>query len=180
MCEACVALKTKESIVYEDAVCAVLYMDKDVNKEAVRVYPKVHASYLWELPRPVAVHLFKVAGKVASTLFELVHAQGTNIVANDGVLDEHVHVAVIPRRDDDGLKLMWEPKQASREELDKVEKKLKGPVAYLTVQGKEPEQPVQRQEAHVTAPAQDEEKAPPEDERSERIDYLIRSINRIP
>ena len=73
--------------------------------------------------------LFQAANKVSTAIFESLGAQGTNIfVANGlpaGQTVAHFTINVIPRKENDGINLQWQPRQLSEEEMSTVELKLK-------------------------------------------------------
>ena len=120
--------------VYEDAyvVCAL-----DINpatKGHVLCIPRKHYELSWQMEEKDAGHVFIVANKVGGVLQSVLGAEGTNIfVANGFVAGQnvgHVIVHVIPRYKDDGVRLVWEKKVASEEELDEIVGMLRGKIFF--------------------------------------------------
>ena len=110
-----------------------------------------------------AEHLFFASSYAATALFELLQAQGSNIlIKNFG----DVNVDVIARNADDGLNLLWTPKKAEPAELDEVAAKIKGKADYIGVEKVEKK------------PLNMDKKESVED--TGEINYLIRSLRRIP
>ncbi|MEM4755863.1 MAG: HIT family protein [Candidatus Woesearchaeota archaeon] len=185
MCDICIQIRKKRHMLYEDGVCAVVYEPQGYTPHHLKVYPKQHALRLKDLPREVAVHLFLVASKTASVAFEIMHGHGTNIICNDGILEKHLSIDILTRKNDDGVELLWEPKPASREKLDEIEKKLKPNVGYIGVEGtftqeqKKPRTVLPQQEPKQPLRATTNQDDQLQD-RKEEINYLIRNINRIP
>lgn len=88
------------------------------------ILPKDHAGDLYELPEETAGKVLPVAKKVAALLKERLGCQGLNLVQNNGELAGqtvmHFHLHVIPRYEEDGQKILWNPTQPAAEELDEV------------------------------------------------------------
>ena len=88
------------------------------------ILPKDHAGDLYELPEETAGKVLPVAKKVATLLKERLGCQGLNLVQNNGELAGqtvmHFHLHVIPRYEEDGQKILWNPTQPAAEELDEV------------------------------------------------------------
>lgn len=160
----------KNQLIYQDEHCMVTYGPTGVTEGHVKIFPRTAAKRLKDIPMQQALHLFTMAGKVASILFEGLGAQGTNIICNDGVLDQALCVHVIARFEGDGLKLQWEPKQASREELDKVEKQISAHTQYLGVAVQE-EPKKETQETTIKEILE---------ESNKEVNHLLRQLERIP
>lgn len=91
------------------------------------VIPKYHAAKLHELPDEHLTQLLPVAKRIAVAS----GAEEYNLLQNNGrgahQLVDHVHFHVIPKPDqEEGLKMEWEPKKMSQEELRVVFEKMKG------------------------------------------------------
>ena len=73
--------------------------------------------------------LFQVSNKISTAIFESLGVQGTNIFVANGIpagqTVAHFTINVIPRRENDGINLQWQPKQLSEEEMSTIELKLK-------------------------------------------------------
>ncbi len=169
-CAYCELMEKKENRVFEDGEIAVVMADKPAARGHMLVLPKKHVPILEQAPKGLVGKLLNVANKFSALAFQLLRAEGTNTIIQNGVPAgqnvPHLAVHVLPRRRDDGLKLEWEPKKASEEDLKRAEERLK---PYV---GIEP------------AP---EEKKPLKAEAPEKIiadenkeDYLIRQLERMP
>ena len=84
------------------------------------ILPKEHAADLFELPGEMAAEAMKTAKQVATLLKESLHADGMNLVQNNGEVAgqtvSHFHIHVIPRYEGDGQKIGWEAKKPGEEE----------------------------------------------------------------
>ena len=64
--------------------------------------------------------MFFGASYGTTALFELLGAQGTNIILNES--EEQLCIDVVARSENDGLNFLWEPKQGDPNELKDVAK----------------------------------------------------------
>jgi histidine triad (HIT) family protein len=95
------------SICYEDGE-SVAFMDiQPVNAGHVLVVSRRHYENLEDVPGELAMHLFRVATKLAPAVKMVANADGMNIVVNSGTAagqdEPHYHVHVIPRCAGDGF-----------------------------------------------------------------------------
>jgi diadenosine tetraphosphate (Ap4A) HIT family hydrolase len=151
-------------LLYEDESVKVEMPDKPAAKGHLQVSTVQELKSLTDAGDEVVEHLFFTSSYAATALFELLQAQGTNIILND--LGNGVCVDVIARDMEDGLGLMWEPKKADPAELDEVASKIKGKTDYIGV-AKVEKKPVDLDKK--TSMKDDGE-----------VNYLIRSLRRIP
>jgi len=88
------------------------------------ILPKEHADNLLELPDDIAAKALVTAKKVATMLKKKLNADGVNIVQNNGEVAGqtvmHFHIHVIPRYENDGQKIGWNPSEPSAEELKTI------------------------------------------------------------
>lgn len=106
------------------------------SKGHLLVLPKKNVSSLLDLSEQECVELFYGASYAATALFELLGAQGTNmLITNDAA---SVAIQVIARYESDGLSLLWEPSQPSPAELDQTASAIKDVVDELLWAKKNP------------------------------------------
>src|SRR3989344_8380612 len=131
--------------VFEDEkVLAVLDVN-GANPGHCFVIPKNHYPIIEQVPDEEIGLIFNTANKVSSAIFETLGAQGTNLFVANGIpagqTVAHFLVNVIPRRENDGINLQWQPKQLDEEEMSTVEIRLKEQaknVAYSAALEKKP------------------------------------------
>jgi histidine triad (HIT) family protein len=96
------------TVVYEDAETFAFLDIHPVNPGHTLVIPKVHAAGLLEATPEVAAALMVAVQKIARAVKVGMGVDGFNLEQNDGVVAgqaiPHLHVHIIPRRSDDGLK----------------------------------------------------------------------------
>jgi len=136
------------------------------------IIPKMHVPILEQLPADLIGKLFNVANKVSSAIFETLQVQGTNIFVSNGVSAgqkvAHFMINVVPRKENDNIKLEWQPKQLSEEEMSTVELKIKDEISKIGV-ASQPSKPI----SFTT-----EEK--PAETISGEDNYLAKQLKRIP
>ena len=94
------------------------------------ILPKEHYKDLSEIPEETAAEAMIVAKKVSALLVKQLHADGLNLVQNNGETAgqtvKHFHIHLIPRYENDGQHILWNPTHPTDEELDSVLKDIKG------------------------------------------------------
>jgi histidine triad (HIT) family protein len=152
-----------ETIYEDDNVHAVMHL-KPAAQGHILLFPKQHYAILEQVPDDTIAHLFTTANKLSTAIFESIGVQGTNILIRNGTAAgqeiAHVTVHIIPRTDDDNLKLEWQPIKADEEATDIAQYQIKEQLEKPTTQ-------------HIEQ--QKEQVAPPK-----KNDYRIKQLRRIP
>jgi histidine triad (HIT) family protein len=127
MCVFCdiVAGEEPASFVHQDDHCVAFLDIKPVNHGHTLVIPRRHTVLVNELTPNEAAHLMIVAHKLIPAIKASgVRCEGMTLFLADGEAGwqevPHVHLHVIPRWIGDAYGLVYEPYDASREELDRV------------------------------------------------------------
>lgn len=107
--------------IYEDEkVIAILDIAPSAKGHTVLI-PKKHSKDIFELPEEDAAHIFTVAKKIAGVLKEELQCDGINILQNNGKAAGqtvfHLHVHIIPRYENDTIKLTWTPGEYKEGEM---------------------------------------------------------------
>ena len=114
--------------IYEDDKFNVILDNGPATKGHALILPKEHADDLFELPDDTAAEAFKLAKKLGKHIMETLGADGLNVVQNNGEAAgqtvRHFHLHLIPRYNNDGQKIQWEPTSPSSEELAKIKEEL--------------------------------------------------------
>ena len=121
--------------VFEDELVMAVLDVNGANPGHCFVMPKNHYPIIEQVPDAEISRLFQVSNKISSAVFESLGAQGTNIFVANGVpagqTVAHVTVNVIPRKENDGINLQWQPRQLSEEEMSTIELKLKEQARHI-------------------------------------------------
>ncbi|MDP3765630.1 MAG: HIT family protein [Nanoarchaeota archaeon] len=121
--------KVPSKKIYEDELVMAVLDVNGANPGHCFIMPKSHYPIIEQVPDMEIGRLFNVSNKISSAIFESLGAQGTNIFVANGIpagqTAAHFTINVIPRKENDGINLQWQPKQLSEEEMSTVELKLK-------------------------------------------------------
>lgn len=118
--------------VYEtDTVLAFLDI-APVHPGHVLVIPKAHHPTLADLPADLGSDLFQAMQMVSGAVLRAVNAAGLNVMMNNhraaGQLVDHAHFHLIPRHENDGLRLWPQSSYQSPEQMQKVAAAIKAAV----------------------------------------------------
>lgn len=175
-CDICSILENREQFkfIYEDDTCfAILHESPAVPGHSL-VIPKKHFTIIEECDDNAVEHLFVVANRISNTLFSTLSAHGTNIIVNNGIEAgqelPHLIINVLPRKENDGLNLEWQGRQAADTEL-KTTQSMMRTFSDAIYSGRE-----KKSEVKVVSGHREEEKQ----EKANEEDYQIKSLTRIP
>lgn len=141
-CPFCAMVEGKIQVkrVYEDDKVFAILDINPANKGHTLVVPKQHAQFSAQLSNDDFGHLMQVSNQLAGALFEVLKAEGTNILIQNGQVAgqtaPHFLVHVIPRYKDDGVVFGWKPKKLGEEEMNKVENELKKKTSSISLKPK--------------------------------------------
>lgn len=93
------------------------------------VLPKRHYANIYELPEEIVSSAFVLAKKTAVAIKEGLHADGMNILQNNGEQAGqsvfHFHIHVIPRYQGDQVGLVWTPGNLDENDKKEIIQKVK-------------------------------------------------------
>lgn len=172
-CKICDYIKNKKNIIFENDTVYAMLPEKGSSLGHIWVIPKRHYPIIEQVPDYELTPLFTVTNKLSSILFETLKIQGTNIIIQNGLAAgqqyAHFMINIIPRTENDNLKLEWKPKQINEEEMSTTELKIKNSAKNIGGFIKEtPKSEVQLEQEKEVLDYSSEE------------DYLIRQLHRIP
>ena len=119
--------------VYEDAA-KLAFMDiNPVQPGHVLLIPKKHYERLTDLPDETAADLASALPRLARAAVAAARADGFNIFQTNGRCSGqavfHVHIHIIPRRNNDGYSFHWRPGQYAPGEQEAWRKKISDELA---------------------------------------------------
>ena len=110
--------------IYEDENFNVILDVGPATKGHALILPKQHYANLFELPDDVAGEVMVLAKKMATHMKEKLNCDGFNLIQNNGPCAGqtvfHFHYHLIPRYEDDGQNLLWEPTSPDEESLKEL------------------------------------------------------------
>ena len=170
----------EEFLLYEDSSMQMHLSSNPVAKGHIEVRPVAKANTLQELSDDDISHLFFGASYAATALFELVGAQGTNIILNES--DDQLCVHVIARKEGDGLNFLWQPQKGNPQELSGVSKSIKDKIDYVVWARDNPKDAAKAKQGPSTStgPTQTIAQEVDEETGEEKVNYLLRHLRRVP
>jgi histidine triad (HIT) family protein len=163
-CEHCKLIEDKNRVIFEDNEVVAVLSDKPSGLGHVLVMPRQHFTIMEQVPDSIIEKIAIISNKISTSMFELLRLNGTNILIENGTAagqsNPHFSVNVIPRTENDGLKLSWEPKKFTEEQLALAE-------SQIARELKEPEEKTEapKKEAKIL---------------DDKDNYMIKQLKRLP
>jgi len=118
----------RAKIVYDDAHFSAFLDINPANPGHILVIPKQHYEVLPQIPDELLGAYMKLLKILAAAVFEATQAQGVNIIQNNGAVAgqavPHVHIHIIPRFENDGIKLNWDAKKVTDKQLENIQSRI--------------------------------------------------------
>ncbi len=109
---------------YEDEEFRVILDLNPASKGHALILPKKHAADFFDLPDETAGRAIILAKKIASVLKAGLHADGINVVQNNGEAAGqtvfHYHMHLIPRYQGDTVNVNWIPGTLTEEDKKEI------------------------------------------------------------
>jgi histidine triad (HIT) family protein len=125
----------KANIVFEDDVSLAFLDHRPVFPGHCLLIPKDHHETLADLPDDLIAPFFRSAKLLARAIESALAAQGTFVAINNRVSQSvpHLHVHIVPRRRQDGLKGFFWPRQPykSEEEIGQVQEAIRQAITEM-------------------------------------------------
>lgn len=110
--------------IYEDDDFNVILDVGPATKGHALILPKEHYANIYEIPEETAGKVMILAKRLATKMTDRLGADGFNLVQNNnecaGQTVFHFHFHLIPRYENDGQNLLWNPTSPSEEELAEI------------------------------------------------------------
>ena len=115
--------------VYEDEDFRVILDISPAAKGHALILPKVHYDNAYEMDEAFAAKVFPLASKIAKAMKKVFHCDGVNILQNNeeaaGQTVFHFHMHIIPRYQDDDLKLSWNTLTVEAKEQEQIAEQIR-------------------------------------------------------
>ena len=112
--------------IYEDADFRVILDLSPASKGHALIIPKEHYRNLYDLDDELAAKALVLAKKMICKMKDILGCDGYNIVQNNeepaGQTVFHFHMHLIPRYENDGQHILWNPGESTPEELEEIRK----------------------------------------------------------
>ncbi len=123
-----IAGKVQSKKVYEDDNTIGILDINPSNPGHILLLPKEHYSIMPQMPEDAVGHMFMAAKALSNVLLKSIGAQGTNIIAANGVAAgqraQHFMMHIIPRMEKDDLGFTLPQNTIPEKELSEIAKKL--------------------------------------------------------
>lgn len=121
--------KIPAKVLYEDDTVISFLDVYPSSKGHSLVLPKKHHATLLDIPEVELKEVARVIQKVGAAAMKATNADGFNVLQNNfpaaGQVIHHMHFHIIPRFQNDGLKMQMGSNKAEEEELKEWEKRIK-------------------------------------------------------
>ena len=115
--------------VYEDDNFRAIMDIAPASKGHIIILPKQHAKDIFELDEDMASKIYVVAKKIAKVVKDVTKCDGVNVLQNNGEAAGqtvfHLHMHVIPRWNNDNIKITWEQTQVEKDTLQSLAEDIK-------------------------------------------------------
>ncbi len=127
--------KQDKNIIYEDNLAVVMLAPEPAAKGHLIIMPRQHHIIIEQIPDNIVSHLFLIANKASSLVFETLGTKGTNITVNNGVAAgqewPHFAINVIPRNENDNIDFNFNRSKSDPNELEDIAKRLKEETDFI-------------------------------------------------
>ena len=102
-----------EAVFYEDAICFAIISRRPINSFHTLVVPREHFIDFTDLPDEIAAHIFLVSKRISEALRKACNPDAVTHISDDDIyrkgynLAEHYKFHIIPRFDDDNVRIDW-------------------------------------------------------------------------
>ncbi len=152
----------------------------------IAITPKQKFTIIEETPDEIVGELFTKANEETIKFFREKKVQGVNILIQNGTTagqtKAQIQLRLIPRQENDGIPLTWNPRQSTEEHLAESQKRITKALKEISEKEQEKaESPPKQQMAQERKPAENQAtKIHEEEKQKEAIDYKIRQLRKIP
>jgi histidine triad (HIT) family protein len=119
----------EEEIIIKDNDVIVLTPKRAITQGHIIMTTVVEYTILEEVPPAILAKMFQIANRLSSVLFDTMRCHGTNIFIQNGVaagqINKRFSINIVPRFENDNLKLEWTPNAVEPERLQNAQNKFK-------------------------------------------------------
>ncbi|KAF5067834.1 Protein hit [anaerobic digester metagenome] len=114
--------------IYEDEEFKAILDRFPANQGHVLILPKEHSANIFEIDPQLAGRLFTLATKIAREMKHILGFEHMNVMQNNGTVAGqtvyHFHLHLIPRYENDGITIAYQPMDLTDEQISDMRKKL--------------------------------------------------------
>lgn len=166
--------KVQSRKIYEDEKVLAILDINPANPGHLLLLMKEHYSIMPQIPEDEIPHIFMVAKALSNSMLRGIDAQGTNIIAANGIAAgqraQHFMVHIIPRKENDGINFVLPQKAMTEKEIESIGNKL---IASLSGSLKEEETTIA---TPITAPKPMAKEEPKKGEQGLNLDDISKLL----
>ncbi len=170
-CQYCEIVEERRGILYQDQDVIAAVKDTALTPGQITVFPREHFTIFEMIPEEILRKCSVLANTIGIAVFEALACQGTNLLVQNGIgagqSVPHFSIEVIPRNENDGLELQWQPQPFMEDELETTALLLKEELTKLSEPAKK-EKGAEKVEPKQKGNGEDAE------------NYLFKSLKRLP
>lgn len=110
--------------IFEDREFRVILDISPASKGHALILTKEHYDNIFELDAETAGKLFSLASVIARAMKKVLNCDGMNVLQNNGTIAGqtvfHFHMHLIPRYENDGIQMGWEPGSLADEDKESL------------------------------------------------------------
>ncbi len=123
-CEYCEMAEQQRNLIISEQDVVIAMPESALAAGQVAIFPRRHFTIMEMVPEDIMQKCLILANKAGISIFEALGCQGTNVLVQNGVSAgqkvPHFSLAVIPRRENDGINLQWKTQQLLEEEMEQA------------------------------------------------------------
>jgi diadenosine tetraphosphate (Ap4A) HIT family hydrolase len=116
--------KIPSAKIYDDEICIAILDINPLSLGHSLLITKEHYPTFLETPPGILSEMMNVSYKIITAIKDSVGADGYNLLFNNnksaGQVIPHLHLHIIPRKVNDGIRFNWEPKSYNGKEMSSV------------------------------------------------------------
>ncbi|WP_352399533.1 HIT family protein [Anaerotignum sp.] len=118
--------------IYENEEFKVILDRFPANEGHVLILPKKHSADIFEIDPDLAGRLFALATKIAKQMKSVLGFEHLNVMQNNGTVAGqtvfHFHLHLIPRYENDGIRIAYKPMDLTDSQIEEMRKKLEATI----------------------------------------------------
>ena len=157
-------------ILFEDDDIVAFLPEESIAPGHILVSTKEKYDLIDNVPDYLVAWCFAIGNKISQVLFDTIKMQGMNHLINSGLEPgKQWSLNLIPRFENDGLELRWDPKKGDMQELQKDMATYQGATKNKIIfEEKTKPQPIEKKKAAKI------------EQKEGEVNYLIKQLHRIP
>ncbi|MDA3855603.1 MAG: hypothetical protein PF569_05055 [Candidatus Woesearchaeota archaeon] len=165
-------LENQKYEIYRDQKIVIYFEEKSKILGELKLKP-ISGNKINELEETDLSYIMMFAKAFSAYLFEVLEAHGTNLIFNY----DNDFISIIPRYQEDGVDIIWKPKQETESFLEEIQKKL---ISVMHNDTKKKENPKEEVIAKIEEEPKEEKIVKNPESKKQKAQYILDYLNKIP